>query len=257
MLGIKALILGLVEGFTEFLPISSTAHLIIASSLLKLPHNEYWKFFEVFIQTGAILAIVTLYFKQIFNKKLIVNLIYSFLPTAIVGLVFYKIIKNVFFESTFLISLSLIIFGIVFLIIEKLVKLKKLIIDKEIAEMTLKQAILVGVFQSLAIVPGVSRAGAVILAGLLMGFKREEAALYSFLLAVPTIFAAGVLDVVKTNSSIIYNNISLTIIGFITAYISALVVIKWLIRYLQKKDLVLFGIYRIILGLLLLLSVFR
>ena len=256
MLELKAVILGLVEGFTEFLPISSTAHLIIMASWLRLPSNEYWKFFEVFIQTGAILAVVTLYFKQLFNRKIIVNLISSFIPTAIVGLVFYKIIKTYFFESELLISFSLIFLGMGFLIIERLIKNNKIKLNKDIKNLTITQAVVIGLCQSLAIVPGVSRSGAVIVAGLLMGYKREEAALYSFLLAVPTVLAAGGLDLIRTDWQIITSNIGLTLLGFVVSYLTALLVIKWLIEYLQKKDLTIFGFYRIILGLLLLLTIF-
>jgi len=238
---LPALILGILEGLTEFLPVSSTAHLIIAADLLNLPSSQYWQFFEVFIQAGAILAVVTLYFKQIFNFKLVTNLLFSFVPTALIGFGLYKIIKSIFFESILLISVSLIVFGLIFLLVEKLIKQKKLIINKNLDRLSPKQAVLIGLAQALAVVPGVSRAGSVMVAGLLLGYKREQVALYSFLLAVPTILAAAIFDLLKTDWSIVSTNIGLTLIGFVSAYLSALVVIKWFINYLQKKNLEIFG----------------
>lgn len=250
---LNALILGIVEGLTEFLPISSTAHLIIANRLLGLPQNEYWKFFAVFIQSGAILAVMTMYLKQLFNKKLLTNLIVSFLPTAVVGFGLYQIIKGVFFESVGLIAFSLISVGLIFFVVEHLIKNGKHQQNKTLAELNFTQAFFIGLAQALAVIPGVSRAGAVLVVGLLFGFKREQAALYSFLLAVPTILAASVFDMLKTDFNVVSNNVELTLIGFISAYLSGTVVVKWLIKYLQKNDLKLFGLYRIILGILLLL----
>ncbi len=251
---LAALLLGIIEGFTEFLPISSTAHLIIVASFLKLPSSQYWQFFEVFIQAGAILAVVTLYFKQIFNFKLVTNLIFSFVPTAVVGFFLYSVIKNIFFNSHLLIAISLILFGIIFLIIEKLIKTGKIAVKKDLEKLTHKQAFLIGLAQSLAVVPGVSRAGAVMVAGLLLGYKRGQVALYSFLLAVPTIFAASFFDLLKTDWSVINSNLSFTLVGLVSAYLSALIVIRWFINYLQKKNLEIFGYYRIVIGLLILWS---
>lgn len=250
---VKALFLGIIEGITEFLPISSTAHLILSSQLLKLPASDYWKFFTVFIQSGAILAVLTLYFHQIFNRKLFINLLLSFIPTAAIGLLFYKTIKNVFFESNWLIILTLISFGFIFVLVEDLIKKRKLKLRKELSELSHKEAVVVGIFQSLAIVPGVSRAGAVFLGGLLIGYRRTDVALYSFLIAVPTILAASFFDLIKTDSHLLLANWQLTLIGFVSAYLSALIVVRWFIGYLQEKDLRLFGYYRIILGLILLL----
>jgi len=250
---LTALILGIIEGLTEFLPVSSTAHLLIAGKLLNLPSNEYWKFFAVFIQSGAILAVITLYLKQVFNKQTLINLGFSFVPTAFIGLIFYRVIKDVFFESIWLMAANLIIFGLIFLWLEKLIQQKKLKINKDLNRLNYCQAFLIGLAQALAILPGVSRAGAVIVAGLLMGYKREKIALYSFLLAVPTILAASIFDLLKTDWAIINGNFSLTFFGFATAYLSALLVVKWFIGFLQKYNLVIFGFYRIILGVLILL----
>ena len=249
---VNAFILGIVEGVTEFLPISSTAHLIITSKLLNIPSNEFQKFFEVFIQSGAILAVLVIYWKTIIkNRNLIINILLSFIPTAVVGLLLHKIIKTVFFESFTLISASLFVIGLFFIIFEFLLKKKIVKTDKKIIQMTIIQALLIGLGQSLAVVPGVSRAGAVILTMMIMGFNREESAMYSFVLAVPTLFAASAFDFIKTKPELIFtgSNSLYLIIGLFTSFISALIAIKWFIKFLQNNTLTYFGIYRIILAL--------
>src|SRR3989338_2949509 len=246
---LNAIILGLVEGITEFLPISSTAHLIISSKLLNIPATEFQKFFEVFIQSGAILAVVFIYWKIILkNRNLMINIILSFFPTAVIGLLLHKIIKNVFFESFTLIAISLLVIGLFFIVYEFLLKKKIVKTDKKIIQMTILQALLIGVGQSLAVVPGVSRAGAVILTMMILGFIREESALYSFVLAVPTLLAASLFDFIKTNPQLIFtgSNPLFLFIGLITSFFSALLAIKWFIRFLlQKNSLSYFGVYRI------------
>jgi len=244
----NALILGLVEGVTEFLPISSTAHLIIFSKLLNISQTEFQKFFEVFIQSGAIFAVVFIYWKVILkNKSLMFNVILSFIPTAIVGFLLRKVIKNVFFESFNLIAASLFLVGLFFIIFEFLLKKKFVKTDKKIIQMTAIQALLIGVGQSLAVIPGVSRAGAVILTMMILGFNREESALYSFVLAVPTLFAASLFDFIKTDPQLIFSgsNPLFLFIGLITSFFSALLAIKWFIKFLQKNSLSYFGVYRI------------
>jgi len=243
--------LGIIEGITEFLPISSTAHLIITSKLLNILATEFQKFFEVFIQSGAILAVVFVYWKIIFkNRHLMINIIISFFPTAIVGLLLHKVIKNIFFESFTLIAVSLFVIGLFFIVFEFLLKKKVVNTDKKIIQMTILQALLIGVGQSLAVVPGVSRAGAVILTMMILGFNREESALYSFVLAVPTLLAASLFDFIKTNSQLIFtgSNPLFLFIGLITSFFSALLAIKWFIKFLQKNSLAYFGVYRIILA---------
>lgn len=248
---LNALILGLIEGITEFLPISSTAHLIISSQILHLSQTEFQKFFEVFIQSGAILAIVFIYWKIILkNKSLMTNIVLSFIPTAVVGLLLHKMIKNVFFQSFTLIAASLFLIGLFFIVFEFLLKKKIVKTNKKINQMTIVQALLIGVGQSLAVVPGVSRAGAVILTMMALGFNREESALYSFFLAVPTIFAASAFDFIKTDYRQVFsgNNLPLLMIGLATAFLSALFAIKWFITFLQKNSLSYFGVYRILLS---------
>ena len=249
----NALVLGVVEGITEFLPISSTAHLIITSKLLNIPATEFQKFFEVFIQSGAILAVVFVYWKIILkNRNFLLNIILSFIPTAIVGLLLHKIIKNVFFESFTLIAASLFVIGLLFIIYEFLLNKKIVKTDKKIIQMTVLQALLIGVGQSLAVVPGVSRAGAVILVMMILGFNREESALYSFVLAVPTLFAASALDFIKTDPQLIFSgsNPLYLFLGLIASFFSALLAIRWFIKFLQKNSLTYFGVYRIALALM-------
>ncbi|MFH0979530.1 MAG: undecaprenyl-diphosphate phosphatase [Candidatus Roizmanbacteria bacterium] len=251
---INTLILGIVEGITEFLPISSTAHLIITSKLLNISQTEFQKFFEVFIQSGAILAVIFIYIQYIRrNPEVIKNVLISFIPTAIVGFFLHKIIKTVFFESFYLIIGSLFFVGLLFIVFEYLVKGKKIILKKSINQLTIFDAVVVGVVQSLAVVPGVSRAGAVMLGMMVFGYKRGESAVYSFLLAVPTILAAGFFDLYQSRKIIFssFDNIWILIFGFLISFIFAYISIKWLINYLKKNSLMIFGIYRIIIALLL------
>jgi len=250
---LSALFLGIIEGLTEFLPISSTAHLIIANRLLGLPQNEYWKFFEIFIQAGAILAVVTVYFQELFNHKQNLKLLFSFLPTAVVGLLLYNVIKNVFFNSLILIAFSLIIFGLLFLVIEWLIKNKRIVLKHKLEKLTIKQALFIGVMQSLAVVPGVSRSGAALVGSLLLGYDRRQGAQYSFLLAVPTILLAAIFDLLKTDFRVVSSNFGLTLIGLVSAYISALFVIRWFMKFLENNSLIIFGFYRLVVGILLLL----
>ncbi len=248
---IHAAILGVIEGLTEFLPISSTAHMILGARIMGLQQTEFLKFFEVFIQLGAILAVVFLYFKQFFNKSIIKQLLCSFVPTASVGFALYKIIKTIFFESNVLISWSLILIGIVFIVVERM-KLKE---TKSIAQMSLATAVVIGLAQSLAVVPGVSRAGIVIIAMMLLGFKRDESAQYSFMLALPTLAAAALLDVVKMrNTHLTFSEIEMIALGAGVAFFVAYASMKWFVEFLKHKKLTSFGVYRIVIGLLALVA---
>ena len=254
---LNALILGIVEGLTEFLPISSTFHLIFFSKLLGISQTEFQKTFEIFIQTGAVLAIVVLYFKTLIaNKKLIINLIYSLIPTAILGFIFYGFIKSTLFDSYYLMIASLIIIGLIILILEKLISKQKIVLNKTLDKLTPREALIIGLAQCLAFLPGVSRAGAVIITMLISKYKRQDSALYSFLLAAPTIIGASLLDLYQTNFSFSSSEIGLLAIGFVAALATAFIAIKWFIGYLQNHSLKIFAYYRIILAILALI-VFR
>lgn len=257
---INALIQGIVEGVTEFLPVSSTAHLIIASKFLHIPQTDLQKFFEVFIQSGAILAVVFLYWKYLLKqKKIQLNVLLSFLPTAIVGYLLFKVITNVFFNSLDLIVGALILVGLVFILLEYLIKRKRISLSKTLNNVSWSDAVLIGFAQSLAVVPGVSRAGIVIVAMMLLGYKREDSAIYSFLLAVPTILAASALDLFKMREQLSnFGQMELyVLVGFITAFITAYFSVKWLIGYLRQNSLTSFGLYRIVLAIIVMLFLFK
>ncbi len=252
---IHAAILGVVEGLTEFLPISSTAHLIISAKLLRLPQTDFMKFFEVFIQSGAILAVVILYFQYILkHKALIKQIILSFIPTAVIGFFLYKMIKNVFFSSNMLIIDAIFVVGLLFIILEYLISKKKIILKHSLSSMTPIQAIVTGFVQALAVIPGVSRSGIVMFYLMSQGYRRDEAATYSFLLAVPTILAASAYDLLKMRSLIgsSVQYLPLLLVGLVTSFIVAYIVMKWFIGYLKQNSLFSFGIYRIALAIVLL-----
>ncbi len=253
---LQTIILGIVEGVTEFLPISSTFHLIWTSHFLGLPSNDFVNLFNVVIQGGAILAVIFLFAKEVLtNSALFLKLIISFIPTAGVALLFYKIIKSVFFEQIFFTTSVFVLVGLLFLLVEYLISKKIVSPSHEIKELAWKHALLIGFFQALAIVPGVSRAGAVLVGMMFLGYKRSEAAKYSFMLSVPTILAASLYDAFKMRDVILASSdgIFTLIIGSVIAFISALLCVKWLIAYLQTNSLAIFGWYRILLGILLLL----
>lgn len=248
-------ILGVIEGLTEFLPISSTAHLLIVNKILKIPQTDFQTFFDIVIQSGAIFSIIFLYFFYLFkNRYLWKNLFISFLPTALVGFLLEKIIKKVFFNSFLLIKTSLFFIGLIFIIFEILIQRKKIVLKNQLKEMDFFQAFLIGLSQSLAVVPGVSRAGIVILTMMILGFKRKESALYSFFLALPTIFAASFLELIKFNfSTINYSDFLYFLIGFFISFITAYFSAKWLINFLQKRSLIFFGVYRILLVIIMII----
>jgi len=256
MIALQAIVLGIVEGLTEFLPVSSTFHLIWAANILGLAQTEQQKVFAVVIQSGAILAVIFLYFRTLVNDShLIKKIIISFLPTAIVGLVLYKLIKDVFFENYILQLTMFALVGIIFIVFEK--TRQGHAYTRNSADLTYAEAIMIGLAQSLAVIPGVSRAGAVILALMLYNVKRDEAAKYSFLLAIPTIGSASLFDLYKSRHEIlIQDNWLMLGIGFLVSFIVALIVIRWLTYYLQHHTMTMFGWYRLIAtaGLLLFLA---
>lgn len=255
---VTAIILGLVEGVTEFLPISSTAHLILTAKLLSIPQDAFTSFFEVAVQSFAILAVITTYAGMLIKKPdLLKKVLVSFVPTAVVGLAFHTIIKTIFFQSYMLIGLAMAVIGGVFIALEKgfFTKGKKLDLEQTLGTMTYKQAFAIGLWQSMAIIPGVSRAGSVIIGMLLMRFKRADSAKYSIILAIPTIGAATLLDFVKLDPGILTGErVGLLLAGGVAAFLTALICIKWLVSYLQRETLIPFGIYRIVIGLLVIIG---
>ncbi len=247
---LQTIILGIAEGVTEFLPVSSTFHLVWTAKLLGLEQTDSQKLFEIAIQSGAILAVGIGFIKtSLKNIEIIKKVFAAFIPTAIIGFALYKVIKNVFLENLPLQLCMFIAIGIVFILFEMFSKRSY---TRTMADITYKEALFVGVAQALAVVPGVSRSGAVIIALMMLSVKREDAATFSFLLAVPTILAATALDLLKSHTAIqSAHDAALLAVGFIASFVVALVVVRWFITYLQRHTISIFGWYRIALGIIL------
>jgi undecaprenyl-diphosphatase len=253
----QAIILGIVEGLTEFLPVSSTFHLIFSSKLLGLPSSDFLKLFEVFIQSGAIFALVFIYTRTLLtNKKLFMNVVYAFIPTAIVGTVLYKVIKGIFFEADWLMLGVFMLVGILFILLEKYLKNHHITLTKNCDHLTTRDSLIIGTSQALSVVPGVSRAGSVIVAMMMMGYKREEAAKFTFLLSLPTIFAASAMDLYQSRELLtgMSGGWGLLATGSLIALIVAYIVVKWFTTYLANHTLEIFGWYRLVVGSLIILS---
>jgi len=247
---IHVFILSLIEGLTEFLPISSTGHLILASKLLNIEPTSFTKTFEIVIQLGAILAVVVLYFKKLItSKNLLKKLVVAFIPTAIVGFTLYPLIKNVLLGSSSITLNALFWGGIALIGVEWFLKRKKTQ-AQEISEVSYKQALIIGTFQSLSVIPGVSRAAATIVGGLLTGLNRPTATEFSFLLAVPTMFAATALDIYKSKEMIAQGGFITLFVGTVLSFFFAIIAVKFLINFVKKHDFTAFGIYRIALAVL-------
>ncbi len=249
MTWIHAFILGIVEGLTEFLPVSSTGHLILSSHILGLIPGDFLKLFEIVIQLGAMCAVVIFYFRKIFRLEMIKKLFVGFIPTGIIGLTLYKITKTYLLGNTYLVVSALFLGGIILIIFEYFYKKKISAGLKTRSELTIRDSFWIGVFQAVAIVPGVSRSAATIIGGLARGLSRETIVEFSFLLAVPTILAASGLDLLENYTLISSSNIHLILIGFTVSFIVALGVIKWLINFVRKHTFVPFGIYRIAISI--------
>ncbi|WP_294389328.1 undecaprenyl-diphosphate phosphatase [uncultured Clostridium sp.] len=267
---IKAIILGIVEGITEWLPISSTGHMILVDEFLKLNvSKEFMDMFLVVIQLGAIFAVILLYWKKIFPFKydngikiekdtliMWVKILIACVPAAIVGLLFDDQLNALFYNPT-TVSIMLILFGILFIVIENYNKGKKPKINS-LAEITYTVAIMIGLFQLIAAVfPGTSRSGATIVGALLIGVSRTVAAEFTFFLAIPVMFGASALKLVKfglqTGFVITGSELAILLVGMIVAFIVSILAIKFLMSYIKNNDFKVFGWYRIILGIIVLL----
>jgi undecaprenyl-diphosphatase len=249
---IDVIILGIIEGLTEFLPISSTGHMILASTLLQLQNEEFLKTFEIAIQLGAILAIVFLYARRfLMNITIYKKLIVAFIPAAIIGFLAYKIIKDYLFNPI-VVSVALIIGGVVLILIDKKVN-NHSSKYREIENISYANAFFIGLFQSISVIPGVSRAAATIIGGIFNGFNKKQATEFSFLLAVPTMLAATSYDLLKTQANIGNYELLILILGSLVSFISAWIAVKLFIRFIEKHGFTFFGYYRIILGILFLL----
>lgn len=249
---IQSVIIAIIEGLTEFLPISSTGHMILASAAMKIHENEFAKTFQIVIQLGAILAIAIMYMKRFLRGiNIYLKLIVAFIPTAIVGFLAYDFIKTYLFNPM-VVSISLIIGGIILIIIDKKVENRKSEI-KEVEDIPYKNAFYIGLIQCLSMIPGTSRAAATIIGGVFNRFDKKQATEFSFLLAVPTMFAAGGYDLLKTPIDFTREEIIMLISGLFFAFVSAWIAVKIFLRIVEKYGFQYFGYYRIALGIIFLI----
>ena len=257
---LKALILGIVEGLTEFLPISSTGHLILAGDLLDF-NDDRGKLFEIVIQSGAILAVVWEYRERLLKvargatsdpaaQKFILNLFVAFLPLAILGLAFGKAIKANLFNPI-AVATTFIVGALVILWAER--REHKIRIQT-VEEMNIVDALKLGIAQAFALIPGTSRSGATIIGGLLFGLSRKAATEFSFFLAMPTMLGATVYSVVKEREALSMADFPLFGLGFVSAFIAAFLCVRWLLRYISTHDFTIFAWYRIVFGILVLVT---
>ena len=255
---LKVCLLGLIEGLTEFIPVSSTAHLVLFSYLIEFDSVKN-NVFEIAIQAGAILAICTtfrqriiqtmLQIKQKKSQKFSLNILVAFLPSVVFGILFHEHIKSYFF-SNLSIAIALIIGGIIMIIVERVDRVSNI---NNIDKIGYKNSFIIGLCQCLAMIPGVSRSGATIIGGMLFGLDRKTATEFSFFLAIPTITCACLYDVYKNYSQLSFSDIELILVGCFISFISAILVIKWFIKFVSRYSFIGFGFYRIILGSLVLL----
>ncbi len=274
---LKAVLFGVVEGITEWLPISSTGHLILVEQFVKLQEvsPEFWGMFQVVIQLGAILAVVLLYWNKIwpitknkkeaikqegilsyFNKDIMIlwmKILVACIPAAVNGVFFDEMFEALFYNP-FCIALALIIFGIAFIVIENFnAKRKTKNLKETNTQITYKDAIIIGIFQLLAaIFPGTSRSGATIIGGLLIGLSRPNAAEFTFYLAIPTMLGASLLKLVKFGFAFTATELVILFVGMIVSFLVSILVIKFLMNYIKKHDFKPFGYYRIVLGIMVL-----
>ncbi|OGA49180.1 MAG: undecaprenyl-diphosphatase [Betaproteobacteria bacterium RIFCSPLOWO2_12_FULL_62_58] len=258
----KALILGVVEGLTEFLPISSTGHLILVGDLLDF-NDEKGKVFEIVIQTGAMLAVVWEYrrrfarmlaglFSDPAARRFALNLLVAFLPAAVLGLAFGGAIKRHLFQAV-PVALAFIIGGFIILWVERR---ERQAVVESVDDMTWKDALKVGCAQAFALIPGTSRAGATIIGGMLFGLSRRAATEFSFFLAVPTLIAAGAYDLYKHRALFDSGDLGMFSIGFTAALVSAFLCVRWLLRYIATHDFSVFAWYRIAFGVVVLATAY-
>ncbi len=262
---IKTIIFGIVEGITEWLPVSSTGHLILLKELLgSLRTDEFWEMFEVLIQLGAIIAIIVIYFDKLnpFAKnkpqaetdksiRLWVKVIVSCIPAAVIGLLFDDLIDKYFFNST-TVAITLILYGVLFIVVENMHG-KKSFKYKELDKLPYKTAFGIGLFQVLSLIPGTSRSGATILGGMILGANRTVSAEFTFFLAIPVMFGASLLKIIKFNFNFSFFEIIILLLGMVVSFIVSFLSIKFLLSYIKRNSFKIFGFYRIALGIVVLI----
>jgi undecaprenyl-diphosphatase len=263
LLLIKAAIMGVVEGLTEFLPVSSTGHLILTGALLKLPDNDAIKAFEVVIQPGAIFAILIVYWQLISgtlgtlttnanSRKLVTNILVGFLPAAVIGFLLIKFINKYLFNGP-VVATAFIVGALIILWVER--RTDRAVRVHHIDELTTMDALKVGFIQCLGMVPGTSRSGSTIIGGMLVGLSRKVATEFSFFLAIPTLIGAGVLTVWKTRQQLADNwheYLPMYLVGFVVSFLAAWICVRWLLKYVSTHNFVPFAWYRIAFGIIVL-----
>jgi undecaprenyl-diphosphatase len=260
---LKAIVLGIVEGLTEFLPVSSTGHLLVASNLLRFQESAGGTF-EIFIQFGAVLALLAFYARDLLSqaralrsdpltRRFWLSIVVAFLPAAVLGLLLRNVIKSVLFGSPAVIAWSLILGGLVLIIVERLPRRSpSKTASTNVVAISPRQALIIGVAQAVALVPGVSRSGAAIVGGLLLGLDRPTATTFAFYLAIPTLGAATLFDLASSLRRLTVGDLQLLLVGTAVAAVVAGLSIKWLLGYVAHHTFVPFGVYRIIAGAVIL-----
>lgn len=253
---LETIIIAVVEGLTEFLPVSSTGHMILATEFLNVESTPFTKAFLINIQFGAILSVVVLYYKRFFQSlDFYYKLFVAFIPAAIIGFLLSDFI-DALLENVTVVAIALLVGGIIFLFIDKYFERKNPKVKEETpSEINFVQAFFIGIFQCIAMVPGVSRSAATIIGGLFQGMNKKSAAEFSFFLAVPTMFAASAYKLLKEHDAITSDTIGTLVLGNIVAFVVGMIAIKFFIQFLTKHGFLVFGYYRIILGAILLILI--
>ncbi len=253
---IQSIIIAIIEGITEFLPISSTGHMILASKLMNIHDDAFVKTFEISIQLGAIMAIVVMYIKRFFQGiNIYLKLATAFIPTAIAGFLAYDFIKSYLFNPV-VVSVSLVVGGIILILIDKKVISRKSEVDV-LENINYKNAFFIGLIQCFSMIPGVSRAAATIIGGVFNGLDKKQATEFSFLLAVPTMFAATLYDLYKTPAVFTSHEITLLSVGFVVAMVTAWIAVKIFLKIVENYGFKHFGYYRIALGVVFLVILYN
>ena len=262
---LKAIIFGIVEGITEWLPISSTGHIILMEELLKLDQGEaFFEMFQVVIQLGAILAVVVIYFhklnpfsptktqkQKMMTWQIWIKVLIGCLPAGVIGLLFDKWIDKTLYHW-YVVALMLIVYGVLFIVVENYQKGKEPRVTK-FSQLTIPMILIIGVFQMLAMIPGTSRSGATIVGALMIGVSRSLAAEYTFFLAIPVMFGASLLKLVKFGFNFTTIQLAVLLVGMVVSFAVSIVAIKFLMSYIRKNDFKVFGYYRIVLGVIVFL----
>jgi len=245
---LSAIILAVVEGLTEFLPVSSTGHLILAAAILNVAQTPFVKSFELALEFGSILAVVVLYWRLFLNIEVLKRLVVAFIPTGIVGLTVYRFFKDVLLGNQVVVLWALLLGGVFILLFEWRYKERSKIDD--IAKIPYAHCFLIGICQAISVIPGVSRSAPTIMAGLGLGMRRQTIVLFSFLLAVPTMAAASGFDLLMSYNYFSSGQVDILAVGFVASFLVALPAIKYFLEYVKKNNFIPFGVYRILLVVL-------